>query len=70
MQSRTTFELSNEHLSFLEISLVFDSSHQHKSIYNSYNAETVSSTRVENPSDTYSKFNTVKFDLTDNMTNI
>ena len=46
-----------------------DSSHQHKSIYDSYNAEvaaTVSSIRLENVSDTYSEFNTVKFDLTDN----
>ena len=36
MQSRTiTFESSNKQFSFLEISLVFDSSHQHKSIYDS-----------------------------------
>ena len=49
--------------------LVFDSSHQHKSIYDSYNAgvaaTTVNSIRLENASDTYSEFNTVKFDLTD-----
>ena len=49
--------------------LVFGSSHQHKSIYDSYNAEdattTVSSIRLVNTSDTYSEFNTVKFDLTD-----
>ena len=49
--------------------LVFDSSHQHKSIYNNYNAEvaatTASSIRLENASDTYSEFNTVRFDLTD-----
>ena len=49
--------------------LIFDSSHQHKSIYDSYNAEvaarTVSSIRLENASDTYSEFNTVKIDLTD-----
>ena len=69
-QSRTiTFELSNRQFSFLEISLVFDSTHQHKSIYDSYNAEvaatTVSSIRLQNASDTYSEFNTVKFDLTD-----
>ena len=64
-----TFDLSNEQFSFLEISLIFDSSHQHKSNYDSYNAEvaarTVSSVRLENTSDTYSEFNTVKFDLTD-----
>ena len=53
----------------MEISLVFDPSHQHISIYDSYIAEvaatTVSSARLENASDTYSKFNTLKFDLTD-----
>ena len=69
-QSRTiTFESSNKQFSFLEFSLVFDSSHQHKSIYDSYNAEvaatTVRSIRPENASDTNSEFNTVKFDLTD-----
>ena len=69
-QSRTiTFESSNKQFSFLEIPLVFDSSHQHKSIYDGYNAEvaatTVSSIRLDNASDTYSKFNTVKFDLSD-----
>ena len=69
-QSRTiTFESSNKQFSFLEISLIFDSSRQHKSIYDSYNAEvastTVSSIRLENASDTYGEFNTVKFDLTD-----
>ena len=49
--------------------LVFDFSHQHKSIHDSYNAEVaataVSSIRLENASDTYSEFDTVKFDLTD-----
>ena len=68
-QSRTvTFDLSNTEFSFPEIPLIFDCSHQHKSIYDSYNAEvaatTVSSVRLENASDTYSEFNTVKFDLT------
>ena len=69
-QTRTiTFESSNKQFSFLAISLVFDSSHQHKSVYDSYNAKVaaaaVSSIRLENASDTYSEFNTVKFDLTD-----
>ena len=69
-QSRTiTFESSNKQFSLLEISLIFDSSRQHKSMYDSYNAEvastTVSSIRLENASDTYSEFNTVKFDQTD-----
>ena len=69
-QSRTiTFESSNKQFSFSEISLIFYSSYQHKSIYDSYNAEvaltTVSSIRLENASNTYSEFITVKFDLTD-----
>ena len=49
--------------------LVFDSSHQHKSIYDSYNPEvaatTFSSVRLENASDKYSEFNCIKFNLTD-----
>ena len=65
----TTFESSNKEFSFLEISLLFESSRQHKSIYDSYNAEVaatgVSSIRLENASDTYNEFNTVKLDLTD-----
>ena len=70
-QSRTiTFESINKQFSFLEISPIFDSIHQHKSIYDNYNAEvastTVSSLRLENASDRYDEFNTVKFDLTEN----
>ena len=69
-QSRTvTFEASARQFSFLELSLVYDSSEQHKSIYDSYNSEVVavqiSSIKLENASDTYSEFNTIKFDLTD-----
>ena len=69
-QSRTvTFEASARQFSFLEFSLVYNSSEQHKSIYDSYNSEVVavqiSSIKLENASDTYSKFNTIKFDLTD-----
>ena len=49
--------------------MVYDSSKQHKSIYNSYNAEVaavqISSIKLENASDTCSEFNTIKFDLTD-----
>ena len=63
------FEASARQFSFLEFSLVYDSSEQHKSIYNSYNAEVAvvqkDSIKLENVSDTYSEFNTVKFDLTD-----
>ena len=69
-QSRTVnFEASARQFSFLEFSLVYDSSEQHKSIYDSYNAEVaavqISSIKLENASDTYSEFNTIKFDLTD-----
>ena len=65
-QSRTvTFDLSNKQFSFLEISLIFDSSHHDYDSYNAEVAATVSSVRLENASDTYSEFNTVKFDLTD-----
>ena len=69
-QSRTVnFESSARQFSCLEFSLVYDSSKQHKSIYDSYNAEVAaaqkSSIKLENVSDTYSEFNTIKFDLTD-----
>ena len=69
-QSRTvTFEASARQFSFLEFSLVYDSSKQRKSFYISYNAEVavlqISSIKLESASDTYSEFNTIKFDLTD-----
>ena len=69
-QSRTvTFEASARQFSFLEFSLVYNSSEQHKSIYDSYNAEVVAvqirSIKLENVSGTHSQFNTIKFDLTD-----
>ena len=45
VQSRTiTFKSSNKRFSSLEMPLVFDSSHQHKSIYDGYNAEVAAST--------------------------
>ena len=45
VQSRTiTFESSNKRFSSLEMPLVFDSSHQHKSIYDGYNAEVTTTT--------------------------
>ena len=69
-QSRTvTFEASARQFYFLEFSLVYDSSEQHKSIYDSYNTEVaavqISSINFENASDTYSEFNTIKLDLKD-----
>ena len=69
-QSRTvTFNNAYKQFSFLEISLVFDRSDQHLSIYDSYNAEVaatqIKSIKLQNASNTYSEFNTVKFDLED-----
>ena len=69
-QSRTvTFNNAYKQFSFLEISLVFDKSDQHESIYDSYNAEVASTAiktiKLANASNTYSEFNTVKFDLKD-----
>ena len=58
-QSRTvTFNNAYKQFSFLEISLVFDRSDQHKSIYDSYNAEVASTAiktiKLANASNTYS----------------
>ena len=69
-QSRTiNFKNVLKQFSFLEISLVYDRSDKHLSIYDSYNAEVAStqikSIKLQNASNTYSEFNTVKFDLED-----
>ena len=49
--------------------LVYDRRDQHLSIYDSYNTEVVAtqikSIKLQNASNTYSEFNTVKFDLED-----
>ena len=66
-----TFNFTNafKQFEFLEISLVWDKSDQHATIYDSYNAEIaathIKSIKLQNASNTYSEFNTVKFDLTD-----
>ena len=66
-----TFSFTNafKQFEFLEISLVFDKSDQHLNIYDSYNAEVaatnIKSIKLQNASNTYSEFNTVKFDLKD-----
>ena len=64
-----TFEASARQFSFIQFSLVYNSTEQNKSIYDSYNTEVaavqISSIKFENVSDTYSEFNTIKFDLTD-----
>ena len=64
-----TFQAANKQFSFLSISLVYDKSDQHRSIYDSYNVELAStkmkSMKLENVSNTYSSFNSVKFDTSD-----
>ena len=69
-QSRTiNFNNAYKQFSFLEVSLVYDRSDKHLSIYDSYNAEVAStqikSIKLQNASNTYSEFNTVKFNLED-----
>ena len=69
-QSRTvTFQALVRQFSFLEFLLLYHSSEQHKSVYKSYNAEIaavqISSIKPKNASGTYSEYNTIKFDLTD-----
>ena len=69
-QSKTiTFNNAFKQFSFLEISLVFCRSDHHLSIYDSYNAEVaathIKTIKLQNASNTYSEFNTIKFDLED-----
>ena len=69
-QSKTfTFSNAFKQFEFLEISLVFDKSDQHLNIYDSYNAEVAATNikyiKLANASNTYSEFNTIKFDLED-----
>ena len=53
----------------MQFSLVFDKSDQHLNIYDSYNAAVAATNikyiKLENASNTYSEFNTIKFDLED-----
>ena len=69
-QSKTiTFTNAFKPFEFLEFSLVYDKSDQHLTTYDSYNAETaavnIKYIRLQNASNTYSEFNSIKFDLTD-----
>ena len=69
-QSKTiTFTNAFKQFEFLEFSLVYDKSDQHLTTYDSYNAETaavdIRYIRLQNASNTYSEFNSIKFDLTD-----
>ena len=63
------FQAANKQFAFLTILLVHDRSDQHRSAYDSYNKELAStkikSVQLENVSNTYSSFNTVKFDMSD-----
>ena len=62
------FKGVNKQFSFLEISLVYDKSEQHNSIYDSYNAELaathISSVQLENLNNKYGEINK-KYDLTE-----
>ena len=64
-----TFTSAFKQFAFLEFSLVFDRSDQHMKIYDSYNAEvaavSIKNIKLQNASNTYSEFNTIKFDLED-----
>ena len=69
-QSKTfTFMNAFKQFAFLEFSLVFDRSDQHLNIYDSYNAEvaavSIKNIKLQNTSNTYSEFNTIKFDHED-----
>ena len=63
------FQAANKQFSFLSISLVYDKSNQHRSIDDSCNAELASTKikliKLENVSNTYSSFNSVKFNTSD-----
>ena len=62
------FKGTNKQFSFIEISLVFDKSEQHNSVYDSYNFELaatmIGSVQLENLNNKYGEINR-KYDLTD-----
>ena len=62
------FKGTNKQFSFVEISLVYDKSEQHNTIYDSYNAEVaatqISSVQLENLNNKYGELNK-KYDLTE-----
>ena len=69
--SSKTFTFQNifEQFAFLEFSLIFDRSDQYLNIFDSYNAEVaatqIKSIKLQNASNTYSRYNDIKFDLED-----
>ena len=69
-QSKTfTFQNVFKQFVFLEFSLIFDRSDQHLNMFDSYNAEVaatqIKSIKLQNASNTYSRYNDIKFDLED-----
>ena len=69
-QSKTfTFHNVFKQFAFLEFSLIFDRSDQHLNMFDSYNAEVaatqIKSIKLQNASNTYSRYNDIKFDLED-----
>ena len=62
------FKAANKQFSFVEISLVYDKSEQHNTIYDNYNAELaatqITSVQLENINNKYGELNK-KYDLTD-----
>ena len=69
-QSKTfTFQNVFKQLAFLGFSLIFDRSDQHLNISDSYNAQVaatqIKSIKLQNASNTYSRYNDIKFDLED-----
>ena len=70
VQSKTfTFQNVFKQFAFLEFSLIFDRSDQHLNMFDSYNAEVaatqIKSIKLQNASNTYSRYNDIKFDLED-----
>ena len=69
-QSKTfTFQNVFKQSAFLEFSLIFDRSDQHLNMFDSYNAEVAATQikpiKLQNASNTYSRYNDMKFDLED-----
>ena len=69
-QSKTlTFQNVFKQFASLEFSLIFDRSDQHLNMFDSYNAEVaatqIKSIKLQNASNTYSRYNDIKFDLED-----
>lgn len=62
------FKGANKQFAFFEVSLVYDKSDQHKTLFDSYNIEIAitktESLNLENGSNNYSASNKIRFDLT------